>query len=113
MKRSSVRAVTSSAVLFSWRRVHVLLAVALAALLLASPSIIRVHAAAGDLDPSFGFGGRVTTDFFSSVDTARAVALQIDGKIVAVGHTTTFNRPFDDFAVARYNRTAVLTQPLA
>jgi len=41
--------------------------------------------AAGDLDPSFGAGGKVTTDFFGYWDAASSVALQADGKIVAAG----------------------------
>src|SRR2546422_9635044 len=40
------------------------------------------HAAPGDLDPSFGGGGKVTTDF-GVVAQASGVAVQADGKIVA------------------------------
>ncbi len=54
----------------------------------------------GSLDPSFGPGGKVTTDFASSTDVARAVALQPDGKIVAAGDAAT-GTSFD-FALARY-----------
>jgi uncharacterized delta-60 repeat protein/uncharacterized repeat protein (TIGR01451 family) len=57
-------------------------------------------AAPGTLDPSFGTGGEVTTDFGGS-DSAEAVAIQSDGKIVAVGGTFSF--PSGDFALARYN----------
>src|SRR2546429_5432789 len=39
------------------------------------------QAAPGDLDPSFGVGGKVITDF----GYATAVAIQADGKIVAAG----------------------------
>ncbi len=42
----------------------------------------------GDLDPTFGVAGRVTTDFAiagSSDDQASALAIQPDGKIVVVG----------------------------
>ena len=46
------------------------------------------QAAPGGLDPSFGFGGRVTTDFNLSTDIANAVALQADGKIVVVVRST-------------------------
>ncbi|MBI3345430.1 MAG: hypothetical protein HY028_11360 [Gammaproteobacteria bacterium] len=55
------------------------------------------YAAPGDLDPSFGNGGKVVTNFFGSSDEANAVALQPDGKIVVVGENGT------DFLVARYN----------
>src|SRR3990172_7959173 len=53
-------------------------------------------AAPGDLDASFGTGGRVTTDFGGG-DGASAVAIQTDGKIVAVGASN------GRFALARYN----------
>jgi hypothetical protein len=45
-------------------------------------------AAAGDLDPTFGIGGKVTTDIKRSTDIANAVALQADGKLVVVGQPT-------------------------
>ena len=51
----------------------------------------------GGPDPTFGTGGKLTTDF-TGVDTAEAVVVQADGKIV-VGGTTSAG---DDFAVARY-----------
>jgi uncharacterized delta-60 repeat protein len=54
-------------------------------------------AAAGDLDTSFGSGGKVTTDFAGGNDTAFAMAIQADGKIVAAGSTNG-----DLFALARY-----------
>ena len=50
----------------------------------------------GGLDPTFGTGGLVTTDF-GSTDQAFAVALQGDGKIVTAG------RRGSDVIVARYN----------
>lgn len=53
----------------------------------------------GTLDPSFGEGGKVSTDF-GGTDLARAVALQSDGKLVIAGFTTTPSR--DVFLVARY-----------
>jgi len=58
----------------------------------------------GDLDPSFGTGGIVLTDFNNSTDLASAVALQPDGKMVVVGSTYTNNNSSGkDFALARYN----------
>ena len=61
-------------------------------------------AADGDLDPTFGIGGQVTTDFNHSTDIVNAVALQTDGKLVVVGQTYTNNDyTGEDFAVARYN----------
>jgi uncharacterized delta-60 repeat protein len=63
-----------------------------------------VLAASGDLDPSFGLGGRVLTDFNLSTDIAYAVAVQADGKLVVVGTTYTNNDySNEDFALARYN----------
>ena len=58
----------------------------------------------GDLDPTFGDGGVVMTDFNTSTDLANAVALQADGKLVVAGTTYTNNDFSDeDFAIARYN----------
>ena len=50
----------------------------------------------GSLDPTFSGDGRVTTDFGGS-DSASAVAIQPNGKIVAAGYAP------GGFAVARYN----------
>jgi len=61
----------------------------------------------GTLDASFGTAGRVTTDFAGFSDTAYAVAVQPDGKIIAAGSAGTINRGFD-FAVARYNSDGTL-----
>ena len=54
----------------------------------------------GSLDASFGSGGKVTTDFFSNLDDAKAVALQSDGKIVVGGSAVTATNT--SFALARY-----------
>ena len=75
--------------------------VALAALLVASTIATGVGAAAGELDASFGNGGRVTTHFIN-LEMASAVALQPDGKSVAAGLTVKTDADFD-FALARYN----------
>jgi hypothetical protein len=53
-------------------RVSFLVAVALAALIVLPD---RLHAAGGDLDTSFGTGGKVTTDFSGGSDGASAVPL--------------------------------------
>jgi len=58
---------------------------AAAIMLLFSASGQMAQAAGGDLDPTFGTGGQVTTDFNHSTDIAFAVALQTDGKLVVVG----------------------------
>src|SRR5262245_14042937 len=44
-------------------------------------------AASGDLDPSFGTGGVVTTSLGPTADAAYAVLVQPDGDIVVAGHT--------------------------
>ncbi|MCB0156272.1 MAG: DUF11 domain-containing protein, partial [Anaerolineae bacterium] len=54
----------------------------------------------GSLDPSFGIDGQVFTDFGDSPEYITGLALQPDGKIVAVGENSVNNY---DFAVARYN----------
>ena len=83
------------------------LATSVAALLagvLAAPA----HAAPGGLDSSFGGDGKVVTDFGANDDGANAVAVQPDGKTVAVGYFFDYlgdsPLPAEDFALARYNR---------
>jgi uncharacterized delta-60 repeat protein len=66
----------------------------------ASDFLLLRYNADGSLDPSFGSGGIVTTDFGGS-DTAFAIGLTADGKIVAGGATNSSDP--GDFAVARYN----------
>ena len=61
----------------------------------------------GSLDASFGTGGKVVTSFGSQSDTAYALAIQPDGKIVAGGHANTALRGID-FALARYTANGVL-----
>src|SRR5262249_7050245 len=41
----------------------------------------------GNLDPTFGVGGKVTIDFGSPTDFAAAVAVQADGGVVVAGFT--------------------------
>jgi uncharacterized delta-60 repeat protein len=65
----------------------------------------HAQAAAGDLDPTFGSGGEVVTDFGTLSDQAQAVAIQPDGKIVAAG---TAPSEGGDFALARYNTDGTL-----
>lgn len=55
------------------------------------------YTADGVLDPAYGDGGRVITDFNGNGDGAYDLALQPDGRAVAVGLAST------DFGVARYN----------
>jgi uncharacterized delta-60 repeat protein len=55
----------------------------------------------GSLDTSFDSDGKLTTAFGTGHDAAHAIAIQSDGKIVAVGYSA--NGTDDDFALARYN----------
>src|SRR6266700_6457866 len=57
----------------------------------------------GALDPSFGSGGIVVTDFNGSIDDAAfAVAVQSAGKILAAGYVFSSAATNYDFALARY-----------
>ena len=64
-------------------------------------SVAKVHAQPGTLDPSFGNGGLVTTDFFHAADVIEGLALAPDGTIVAVGFA--YRPGHSDLAVARYS----------
>jgi uncharacterized delta-60 repeat protein len=55
----------------------------------------------GTLDPSFGNGGKVTTNFQNTNNGAYAVTIQPDGKIVVAGQSGIGSPSV--FAVARYN----------
>lgn len=58
----------------------------------------------GSLDNTFGSGGTVTTDFWSSCDFGKSVAIQSDGKIVVAGMVwTCFTSNVVDLALVRYN----------
>ncbi len=73
---------------------------------LASPDYaLARYTASGTLDATFGSGGAVVTDFASSDDGARAVAVQADGKIVAAGYSVVSTSPATqlNFSLARYN----------
>jgi uncharacterized delta-60 repeat protein len=81
-------------------------------LVLASALLVACAAAAaaapGQLDPSFGAGGTVVTEFPSSYSGARAVAVQADGRIVAAGFAHTNDSIISDFALARYDASGAL-----
>lgn len=62
---------------------------------------VRVQATSDPLDPAFGDGGKVLTDFSGFNDFPGAVTTQPDGKVVMVGTSSGAN--FSNFAVARYN----------
>jgi uncharacterized delta-60 repeat protein len=56
----------------------------------------------GSLDLGFGSAGKVTTEFFSDSNTANAVAIQLDGKIVWPGSPVA--NTSGDMALARLSR---------
>ncbi len=56
----------------------------------------------GTLDPTFGNGGKVVTDFNSTTDQIYSVLIDLQGKIVATGTSS------GDFALARYNTDGTL-----
>jgi uncharacterized delta-60 repeat protein len=72
----------------------------------------RALLSAGSLDPSFGTGGEVTTDFlqtdgFSAYNFVKQAAAQPDGRVVVAGPTSVDSADWiddlSDFALARYN----------
>ncbi|MFQ5806006.1 MAG: hypothetical protein ACE5I3_06105 [Phycisphaerae bacterium] len=62
----------------------------------------------GTLDVSFGTEGTVSTDFAGGNDYARAVAIQVDGKIVVAGYRYSGYSTGWDFALARYDTDGTL-----
>jgi uncharacterized delta-60 repeat protein len=82
----------------NWR----VFAFAAVSMLLFSGSGQMAQAAEGDLDLTFGNGGKVFTDFSgNSDDYGFAVALQPDGRIVVVGQSGVY--PLFHSALARYD----------
>jgi uncharacterized delta-60 repeat protein len=61
---------------------------------------IARYTTSGTLDPSLGVTGHVTTPFGSGADFAKGLAIDSQGRLVAVG--STFNGADFDFALARY-----------
>jgi uncharacterized delta-60 repeat protein len=57
----------------------------------------------GSFDEAFGDEGSTSVDFFGSNDSAYAVAIQSDGKIVAAGEAYNTATRDSDFAIARFN----------
>jgi uncharacterized delta-60 repeat protein len=90
------------------RRAHALLtAFATALAILVSPTSQAIPGQPGTLDITFGSGtGKVITAMGSGEDTANAIAVQPDGKLVVAG--SCFNGTDDDFCLARYSANGVL-----
>ena len=116
---SGARSGTGSRRRLHLRWLYISAAIAAGVLFVLTMQLNRAGAAAGDLDPTFGAGGKVVTDFRSGVpDQAIGVTLQPDGKIIAVGTTgmqpligdPNADTTLADFAVARYNSDGSLDQ---
>ncbi len=71
---------------------------------------VRRHNADGSPDLGFGTGGHVTTDFESGDDVVRALAVQADGRILAVGSAQGDDQNIFNpaFALARYEMDGAL-----
>src|SRR5262245_37383354 len=68
----------------------------------------RCVPSAGDLDTAFGTGGTVTYSF-GGINGLNELALQSDGKIIAVGEAPTPNaQGGQDFATIRFNSNGTL-----
>ena len=60
----------------------------------------------GSLDSTFGTGGKVTTDFGSSVEAGNSIAIQSNGKMIVAGYTNSGITSV--IALARYNSDGTL-----
>jgi uncharacterized delta-60 repeat protein len=63
-----------------------------------------------NLDPSFGNGGKVVTDFTGSTDVGFALAIQADGKMIVGGSVANVPTNGTDYGLARYNSDGSLDQ---
>jgi uncharacterized delta-60 repeat protein len=90
--------------LINWSFSQILFLIALA--FLANSQMAR--AADGDLDSTFGVGGKVMTNFINNDDYGRAIAVQTDGKIIVAGQSGVY--PVFHSALARYNIDGSLDQ---
>jgi uncharacterized delta-60 repeat protein len=72
---------------------------------------VRRLNANGTPDTAFGTAGAVSTPFTDRGDSAFAVTLQVDGRIIVAGRSSSQSNP--DFAVARYNRDGTLDTTFA
>ncbi len=63
---------------------------------------VRSMLTAGALDTTFDTDGIVTTSITSGGDIATGVAVQADGRIVAVGNAYALSNTDADFTVTRY-----------
>lgn len=83
-----------------WQHARRFLILLMVAAIVSGNLLVKVKAAAGDLDTTFSADGKLRTTFGVKSELATDVAIQPDGKIVVAGHT--FNGVETDFALARY-----------
>lgn len=74
-------------------------------------AVVR-YEADGSLDTTFNGTGKVTTDTGSLYDSANAIVIQSDGKILVAGQSTNPIGGASTFAVARYNEDGSLDTTL-
>ncbi len=70
--------------------------------------IQNISFAQGELDNSFGTGGKVTTNIMNTDDYGNSTVVQQDGKIIVAGYS--YNGPSSDanFVLVRYNSDGIL-----
>jgi uncharacterized delta-60 repeat protein len=85
-----------------WRYARQILVLAIVAAIVSTGLLVKVEAAAGDLDTSFSQDGKLRATFGLKDEVAYGVAIQPDGKIVAGGYTPKGSTQFD-FALMRFN----------
>ena len=89
------------------------LAVIIVILATAAGVVSYAQSTTGNLDPTFGTGGTVRTDFAGNIDQANAVAIQPNGQIIAAGSSFSNSKTVEDFIVARYNANGSLDKRFA
>jgi uncharacterized delta-60 repeat protein len=72
-------------------------------------ALVRYHTN-GNLDTSFGMGGKVITDFSGSDDQAFSLARQADGKFIVAGSVISPKSSESNFALARYKEDGTLDE---
>jgi uncharacterized delta-60 repeat protein len=72
-------------------------------LIMVAGVVSQAQTTTGNLDPTFGTGGTVRTDFAGNIDEANAVVVQPNGQIIAAGSSFSNSKTVEDFIVARYN----------
>ena len=82
---------------------HTFLVIIICILTMSAAVVSHAQTTAGNLDPTFGTGGTVRTDFAGNIDQANAVAIQPNGQIVAAGSSFSNSKTVEDFIVTRYN----------